>query len=251
MKLISLNTWGCRVTEPIFDFIKKYSEDTDIFCFQEVSKGGKDKTDKGELKDVYEKISATLPNYTGYFCEYGEEGHYYEKSRNEIDFRFGLACFVRKNLNQSLAKTINLHNPEIKWGDYSGRFAAGSVLIISVENYVITNIHGLWQGSIKTDTEAKLEQSKKIIELTESISGKKIICGDFNLLPDTQSIQMFSNKYRDLIQEYKIDSTRSALYTKSLRYSDYVFTDKDIIVKSFSVPDMEISDHLPLFLDFE
>ena len=62
---------------------------------------------------------------------------------------------------------------------------------------------------------------------------------------------MLGDKYRDLIKEYKITSTRSALYENELRYSDFAFIDKDITVNNFSVPNVTVSDHLPLLLDFD
>lgn len=250
MKLISLATWGCRVTEPIFEYIQKNSESTDIFCFQEILKGGVGKIERGEVKSGYEDISRMLPDHTGYFLEY-QDCSYYGESSQTLDFKYGIACFVRKNLRQSFVAGIGLYDPKKKWGDYSGRFAVGSALAVSVEDYVIISVHGLWQGSVKGDTEAKIEQSKKILDLAQSINGKKIICGDFNLLPDTKSIQVLSEKYKNLIGEYKITETRSSLYTKELRYSDYVFTDESVKIKDFSVPKIDISDHLPLVLDFE
>ena len=144
-----------------------------------------------------------------------------------------------------------MYDPERKWNDYSGRFAAGTSLAVLVENYVVVNVHGLWQGSIKEDTEAKIEQSKKVIGLAEMFPGKKIIVGDFNLLPHTKSIQMLGEKYDDLIHKNSIRDTRGSLYTKELRYSDYAFTDKSVAVRDFSVPNVSISDHLPLLLDVE
>jgi endonuclease/exonuclease/phosphatase family metal-dependent hydrolase len=62
---------------------------------------------------------------------------------------------------------------------------------------------------------------------------------------------MLGDKYTDLIQKYVVTSTRSSLYTKELRYSDYAFTDKEITVNDFSVPDLNISDHQPLELYFK
>ena len=35
------------------------------------------------------------------------------------------------------------------------------------------------------------------------------------------------------------------------KFADYVFVSKDVKVKNFEVPNIEISDHLPLILDFE
>jgi len=249
MKLISLNTWGCRITEPVFEFIHNNSMSVDIFCFQEILKGGKGKTGRGEIKSAYEDIQHLLPNHIAYFSEYGEGGYYSESSKN-LDFKYGIACYVRSDLKQSFGQGIALYDQTKKWSDYSGRCAAGTALAVEVEDYAIINLHGLWQGSIKEDTEAKIEQSRKIIDLAEKIKRRKIICGDFNLLPTTESIQMLGDTYNDLIEEYTIRDTRSSLYTGELRYSDYAFVDKDISVNDFSVPNMIVSDHLPLIIEF-
>jgi endonuclease/exonuclease/phosphatase family metal-dependent hydrolase len=249
MKLISLNTWGCRVAEAIFEYIRKNSDSTEIFCFQEILKGGNGKTDRGEIKSAYEDIAKLLPNHTGYFSEYEDCGYYGESFKN-LDFKFGLACFARTDFKQSFVEATSLLDLDKKWKDYSGRFAMGTSFAIKVSDYVVINVHGIWQNSIKGDTEAKIEQSEKILDFTEKINGKKIICGDFNLLPDTRSIKILGEKYRNLVDEYKITDTRGTLYTKEFRYSDYIFVDKNISVESFSVSNVNVSDHLPLVLGF-
>ena len=148
-------------------------------------------------------------------------------------------------------KSIRLFDTEKIWNDYNGKFSAGVAMAIEIEDYSVLNIHGLWQGSIKKDTEAKLEQSQKILDLAQKTKCKKIVIGDFNLLPDTKSIQMLADTYENLIQKYGIKTTRSVLYLKELRDSDYAFTDKQITVNDFSVPNIEVSDHLPLVVDFK
>ena len=71
------------------------------------------------------------------------------------------------------------------------------------------------------------------------------------MLPNTQAIRIFQDRYTDLIQEHDIKSTRSSLYTKELKYSDYAFLEKEVPIHNFSVPNIVASDHLPLFLELE
>lgn len=77
------------------------------------------------------------------------------------------------------------------------------------------------------------------------------------MLPEAESIQAFAKAgYRDLIHEYKIPTTRNHfswdLYPNApYLFSDYVFIDPAIQVKSFSVPNVEVSDHLPMILEIE
>ena len=55
---------------------------------------------------------------------------------------------------------------------------------------------------------------------------------------------------RNLIAEFGITSTRSSLYTKPLRFADYMFVSNGIEVKDFKVLPDEVSDHLALYLEF-
>lgn len=251
MKLISLNIWGGKVSEPLVAFIKKHASDVDVFCLQEVLKGGSGKTTREEMKNCYDLIGSILPNHTGYFSGYGEGG-YYSESLKGLDFDYGVACFVRKDLEQSVIGSVTLYDLEAKWGDYDGRFAAGASLAVKVSDYAVVNVHGLWQGSMKKDSEARFEQSKRILNLANKTGGKKIICGDFNLEPNTKSIEMIEGlPTRNLIKEYGITSTRSSHYKKELKFADYMLVSPDLNVVDFKVLPDEVSDHLPLYLEFK
>ena len=83
-----------------------------------------------------------------------------------------------------------------------------------------------------------------------SLNGPKIICGDFNLRPGTQSIEIIENDLTNLIRVYDIHDTRTSYYKKSERYADYIFTSQGIAVHDFQVLNEEVSDHVALQLDF-
>jgi endonuclease/exonuclease/phosphatase family metal-dependent hydrolase len=80
--------------------------------------------------------------------------------------------------------------------------------------------------------------------------GKKILCGDFNLLPNTESIAMLEKGMKNLVKEYGITSTRSHHYTKEHKFADYIIVSTDIKVANFEVLQEPVSDHLPLLLEF-
>ena len=78
--------------------------------------------------------------------------------------------------------------------------------------------------------------------------------GDFNLLPDTESIQMLNKEMKNLIDIYKIKSTRPNFYDgldKGNIVCDYIFVNDKIKVNDFRVLESSSSDHLPLWLDFD
>lgn len=81
-----------------------------------------------------------------------------------------------------------------------------------------------------------------------------IVVGDFNLLPDTSSIKLLNNKLINLVDLYNIKTTRPDFYNKQFDNNivcDYIFINDKIIVNNFKVINNNISDHLPLLLDFD
>ena len=80
---------------------------------------------------------------------------------------------------------------------------------------------------------------------------EKILCGDFNLLPNTESLAILSEDMKNLVKDFDITSTRSKLYTKPEKFADYILVSPDVSVKKFTVMQDEVSDHLPLLLEFD
>ena len=125
---------------------------------------------------------------------------------------------------------------------------------LETENELVTimNFHGLWNGMGKTDSEDRINQSKNIAKFVGGIQNDFILCGDFNLLPDTESIRILEDAgLRNLVREYGVQSTRTSHYKKSSeKHADYIFVTKNINVRKFEVLPDEVSDHSPLSLDF-
>ncbi len=243
MKIISLNIWGGRVREKLLEFLEEH-EKIDVFCLQEVYDNAEEKEIiyNDAMLDIYEDIKKVLLNYVGYF-------------RPHLKDYYGLAIFAKNNLDiiEEGEHFVHKHKGYVPI-DHIG-FHAKNIqyikILLNQKNITIMNFHGLWNGNGKTDTEDRLNQSKKIKEFVDSTDGEKILCGDFNLRPDTESIKTLENGMRNLIKEYKINSTRTNLYTKPERFADYIFVSDGVKIKEFRVMPDEVSDHSPLFLDFE
>lgn len=117
--------------------------------------------------------------------------------------------------------------------------------------YTICNFHGLCDSGPKTDTAARINQSRKIKQFLNQIKGPKLICGDFNLLPETESFRIIKEGLTDLIEKYNISSTRSSYFHYEAKFADYILTSPNIKINDFKVFPEEISDHLALYLDFD
>jgi endonuclease/exonuclease/phosphatase family metal-dependent hydrolase len=255
MKLITLNTWGGRAgNENLLNFFRAHKDGVDIFCLQEIwsapydhlegaSAGGKDIQHNAILVYGKQEISRILSDYQTIF-----HPHHLDN--------YGLISSVKKSIPIKSSGDVFVHKDRgfVPLGDvgHHARNIQYVTFTLNAKTATVINFHGLWNGKGKTDSEDRIEQSKKIIEFLKEIKGEVVLCGDFNLLPDTESIKMFEEYgFRNLISEYRITSTRTALYTKQEKFADYIFVSNGIHVNEFKVLPDVVSDHSPLFIDFE
>jgi len=260
MKILSLNTWGARAGEELLlDFIEKRSKGVDVFCFQEiwnvVDEDSKNVYNllqgaivggtvlEGIIDNIYSRIQSTLPNYKAFF-------------RPHYGKHYGLAMFVREGLSLAEEGDVFVFKDRnfIPTGDVGNH--ARNIQYATIETpsgkRTIINFHGLWNGRGKTDTEDRLLQSENIIKFLGTLNHPFILCGDFNLLPDTESLKKFEKfGLKNLIKDYGVASTRTSLYKKENKYADYAFTSPNIKVSDFRVLPDEVSDHSPLLLEFK
>ncbi|MFC1625603.1 endonuclease/exonuclease/phosphatase family protein [Patescibacteria group bacterium] len=233
MRIIYLNTWYGQIKRDFFSFLKD-NVGADVFCFQEVS------------PQLFNELENILSNHGGIYAT--------ENKAELMGFVYGQAIFIRKNFKILSSGKVDLYRQVINDVGYL-QFVQ---VKIGQKEVCLGNIHGKARPGYKLDTPARIRQSRIIIDYFKNKKGAKIIGGDFNLLPQTKSIKMFEKAgYRNLIDEYKIKITRNRLAWEQFPneekqyFADYVFTSSDIKVKNFVVPNIEISDHLPLILDFE
>lgn len=242
MQLITLNIWGGHVNVPLLKFIKRH-KDIDIFCLQEVYHSAPEKIsteDRTHNLNIFPDIQNLLPSHKGFF-------------RPVVNGIYGNAIFIKNHLEIVGEGAITIyHNPnyvglgpthsrKLQWVEYRN----------DTKSYSILNVHGLWNGKGKKDSLERILQSQRIREFMESIQTPKVVCGDFNLRPDTESMKILEKGMINLIKEYNISSTRTSLYPKSERFADYILTSPEIKINRFEVLPDEVSDHSPLFLDFE
>jgi len=255
MKLITLNVWGGKLYEPFINFLKEQSVDTDIFCFQDTLFGSQAEfspVQHGRI-NLFSEIEKILSDFNSFVYRDPAES-YFHGELLPLNVGCGQCIFVRKNLNVIENGGFRSHpdSPYHKGGDMvSGR--CQWVKIGSNDSNIITilNLHGLWQrDSKKKDTPERFEQSKKINEFFDFHNGKKILCGDFNIINDGNAMSILEEKMINLVKEYNIQSTRSSHYPKDEKFADYILVSKDITVEKFGTLPDEVSDHLALTINF-
>lgn len=255
MKVVVLNIWGGRGgRENLLNFFDRNKGSVDVFCLQEMWSGpyteysdrliGGVVMDYSSLMvDAVQRISELMTGYNSYF-------------RPHLLEDYGLMMLVREELPVVDEGEVFVYKfkgfvPDGDLGKH-GRNIQYVTIDTPHGKRTVINFHGLWNGLGKGDSEDRITQSRNIIDFLKKLDHPFVLCGDFNLLPDTESLKMFEDfGLRNLISEYGIKSTRSSLYEKPNKFADYVFVHSQINVKEFRVMEDVVSDHLALYLDFE
>lgn len=235
MKIIFLNCWFDSDLFPeVSEFIANNSTSTDIFVLTELT------------ESRLEKLKETLSSFNSFVA-------YDKKLFNSLCFQ---ATFVKKSVEVKKYDHLLLFDSWDKKLEVPG-FIQRLDIVLNDKELTVGGVQGLAHPGHKKDNEMRLKQSRDILSFIKS-SNPTIFGGDFNLLPDTKSIEMLEKGgYRNLITEFDIKDTRGNL--NHIKYSsddiqyfaDYCFVSNDVKVKSFKVLHVEISDHLPQILEFE
>ncbi len=249
LKIICLNTWAGMIgIETLLSFFKMY-QDADVFCLQEIyhtngqelPKVAAGRSIENVEPKLLEKLQATLPDHLSFYIP-------------QYAPYIGLAMFFRKDLSIIEQGSLCIYKEPGYVSPHDIADHARMMQYLTLETargpLTILNLHAAWQVGGKTDTPERLEQSQRILDFSKSITHPLVMCGDFNLLPTTQSIQMIEQAgWENLIRTNQITSTRTSLYEKPERFADYVFVKNNVQVQNFRVLPEEVSDHAALLLE--
>lgn len=238
MKFLFLNLWNGQLLEELRAFLSQVGQEQDILCFQEAT-----------TEEVRKVCRDLLPHYQEYVAIKG----------TDVTGVYAQATYVHPRF--TVTEVTELLQTEAAVGlALSLRVTAGK------RSYTVINLHGVSRAYVngkgltndeKSDFPVRVRQFEIIRDFARTQGDTVIIGGDFNVLPQTHSIEMFQEAgYRDLIKEYHIPTTRNDLawknYPKPYFFSDYVFTSPTVQVHRFEVLDrVEVSDHLPLLLEID
>lgn len=267
MKLLSLNV---ALFETNNDLLLKFlsKQELDILCLQEVAEKidesvnpdfvSKDHIDKATLNLTHSFFGPTLMAHDFHLKNFHQ--------KENFDYDFG-GFLTAGNYLKSKFKIIQKSNVFVKgslsqieitdWSSWpEGQIKAVQVVdleLLNSKKLRVINYHGIWTRE-KIGNAETLKACEKILFLAKETKGPTIIVGDFNLFPDTLSMQVFYDDFISLVDNYHISTTRpnsNELSNLKRNVVDYILVTKDIKVNSFTVLDSDVSDHLPLILDFE
>ena len=209
------------VLPDITKFIK--SVDPDIVALIEVDTG----SIRSRMVNQAEKIAADLGMNTSYETKYGE------KSLNQV------LPIVRKQGNAFLASS-RVHGEKFHYFDTGIKR-----LIIELEmaGYCIFLVH------LSLKYRHRHLQMRHLYDLIQEAGKPVLVAGDFNTFWGENEIYLFmkaaglTSANSESLPTYPSRSPRKVL--------DFVLYQDGIEVTGFEVPDIQLSDHLPIICDFE
>lgn len=228
VNIVFLNTEHGNMKKEISGFISRMSIDTDIFCFQEAD------------ENMHRIADECLPDYESV-----------RTAKVQPDGKiFWQETRIKKTSQILSAETILADDAYIGVG-LKTMFRKGNDI------YCLINFHGCPRPGDKLDNPDRLRQTEKLLAELAASGEKHVLGGDFNLLPETESVAMFEKcGYVNLINKYEIKTTRNKVawekYPDNIqKYADYVFVDRTVGVSDFVVPDEIVSDHQPMILKID
>lgn len=264
MKLMSLNVECFKANNlKLARFLNE--QQLDIICFQEVTRALDNKVNKKYItKDPIDEATKLLKygffGHTDVFNKIKlDRPHEGEKIHFDPQGLLEMGNYIKSNLKIKKSRNVFLEGrfPTISdhsdWPDKQRRAAQVVDLDCNGKNLRVINYHGIWTKD-KMGNSKTYNACNKILDLASNSNGEVVICGDFNLFPNSSSMRIFDNKFVSLVDIFGVKTTRSGLYktTRTVKnIVDYVFVSKEIKIKNFRVIDTDVSDHLPLELGFD
>ncbi len=245
----------------MFDFLKEQSADTDIFCFQEVFRSSFKQSPEGfsGRANLFSELCELLPDHEGHFEKTSQNHDNLKLKMVDFPVDGGQAIFVKKVLKAAAQNTVKIYEGMGRPVDPTKENLPTSLQNVEIKIngklLQVYNYHGITFPGNKLDTPERLEQSSKIVKAISVAEGEKILCGDFNLTINTESVNILASAMKDLIKEFYIKNTRNEIswkiYNNKQNFADFTFVSLGVKAKNFEVPYTLISDHLPMILEFD
>jgi len=249
MKFIQINIYKGKYLDAFVDFLKQ--ENPDIVAMQEVTSGDvsyyHDKT-----VDVFEYVKAKT-GFDGYF---GSN----LKFADSAESLFGNAVLTKLPITGSKVLSLKEFRPVIPSEledrsifPYLARLAVDAMIDVDGRTVHAISWHGAWTAPPR-DTQETLRQANMVESYLKSLAAPFIIGADVNNIPGSKTIEVVERVANNLMTGSQVEQTTHPKIHKIVPKGylvDYIFTSTDFICNSLEVPQITISDHLPVIAKVE
>jgi endonuclease/exonuclease/phosphatase family metal-dependent hydrolase len=243
MKIVQLNAWQGKFRQEIIAFLK--SEKPDFVCMQEVNdlkgrSGYKFFATLDEIKEGGGFSEAFMSQ--AYSCRYMErELEYGNTILSNTPFTKAETVFTRGkykrhfDIEKDDSNTRNLQVASVKVGNTTLN---------------ILNHHGHCIPESKAGDDETMRQMGMVADIVDGLRGPIIMCGDFNLAPDSESLGLINARLTNLSIVNNLKRTYNQ-FSAVHAVCDYIFVNDRVKVRNFEMSDEILSDHKALILEFD
>lgn len=262
MRLVSVNAWGGARLDALAAWLP--ASGGDVVCLQEVTRtpgvGGWTRFSDAartlpQRANLFDDVRRVLPQHQGHFLA-SDAGPVHDADGRVHRQDFGLATFVGERLPVVGVASCFVHGSfadHESWVDDRPRVAHAVRVVDRAAGRTVTAVqtHGLRDPAGKGDTPARRRQAERLVALVEATrepGDLVIVCGDLNLLPDSETFALLGAV--GLVDLVGTADTRTSLYGKPVRHASYLLVSDPGAVRAFEVrAEPEVSDHRALVLD--
>lgn len=264
LQIMSLNGWGGTLYSDLLPYLSQALPD--VLCLQEVVHTPESDKDWLTYRDgnhvlpqranFFRDVCEALPEHVAVFCP-AAQGVLWDDDKS-VPSQWGLATFVHRSF-PIIGQVQGFVHKGYSADGYGEHPRSRSAHGVRVYDYAsdravsITQMHGLRDLKGKMDTPDRLAQAKRLLKISQAISEPedlRVICGDFNVEPDSETIRLLeADGLVELVKHYGVETTRNSYYKKPGKFADYMLIDQIEQISNFQVLQKpEVSDHCPLVL---
>lgn len=247
MKLIQLNIWQGRILRHVTHFLEK--EQPDIVCLQEVY-STPDPVRWWDSFSALEAMQRSLPYMQWFFAPlYSFEvqgrkvtagnaiGSRFPISQQKVMFTTGHFTDVNED---PISNVRNVQTCQLELKD-------GKTLSVA-------NHHAYWDKN-PAGTPDSVRCMQQVKEAVDQLPVPKVLCGDMNVRPESETMQLFKGSLANLTEIHKLTTTLTqvgaAFDRDNIVPCDHVLISPEISVQKFYASEKIISDHKALVLLFD
>lgn len=248
IKFIQINIFKGKYLDALVDFLKQ--EQPDFVAMQEVSSG------PVNLYKGKDDLFATIKSETGLEGVFDPVQMFVDAPKAA----FGNAVFSRFPIKESSVvilsrfRSVTLEefaNPEF-WPQLS-RHVLDVTVDLGGTKLDVMSWHGAWTP-FPQDTKETLKQAQLLADYLGSYKEPFVLGCDANAVPESKTIGLVNEAAVNLMTNSVVKQTTHPTAHKIAPRGyliDYIFASPDLELKSLTVPEVLVSDHLPVIAELE
>jgi endonuclease/exonuclease/phosphatase family metal-dependent hydrolase len=249
MKLVQLNLWQGRIIRHAVHFIEQ--EKPDILCMQEIYASERDVPTWDAFSSV-RLIRDVLPHEHFFFAPL----YSFEVAGRPVTM--GNAILSRFPIHNKHIEFVNGHYvPNIATENLTPdtrNFQSCELELPDGKRLSVVNHHACWDGTPKGSPRLR-EKMQIVKEHIDTLPRPLILTGDMNVVPTSETMQIFNGTLENLTETHNAKTTLTqlarALDNDNIVPCDNTLVSPEIKVTRYEVSDYLVSDHKGIIVEFE